>query len=282
VVQMKRTRASSVGAASLAHHVGRMRQVSVHVPELLGPRAGVPPRATQGEPRLCIRNLPGMVLLVLGAIIEILPLAIIVEGFVLVARLTDIDPPIADAGFLREGTATDRGVVTLPAAAPHTITIALMIIAPPRAVISTVGQNMSIIAAITGLLVVIMEDVLIMDRTVGLVLTLRIISPEVIIELGQFHADDSAHGALPLHTRVVIQRLRIILSDAAPVLASLIQAVPKRSLENPIPVVLIPRHISENLIPTIAVLRRIQETPCALALTSQTWIFANPPMVIFT
>ena len=267
VAQTKRTRASSVGAASLAILVGLMHQVSVHILELLGPGGGVPPRIRLGDLRM-IKNLPGMVPLVLGAIIGILSLNIIVEGFVLVARLTDIDPLMAVAGVLREIAAADRGVVILSAAPPHTVAIALAIIAPHRAVISTVGQFMSIIATtITGLLVAIMEDVLTMDRTIGLVLTLKLISQEKMTELRQLQADVSTHVALLLHTRVVIRRLRIILSGAAPVLVSLVL---KRSLQNPILAVLVPQCTTENHIPTVVTLRRIRETPCALALTSHT------------
>ena len=59
---------------------------------------------------------------------------------------------------------------------------------------------MSIIATATDLLVVITEDVVTMARTVGQVLTLKLISREVVIELRQFQADVSTHVAHPLHT----------------------------------------------------------------------------------
>ena len=124
---------------------------------------------------------------------------------------------------------------------------------------------MSIIATATDLLVVITEDVVTMDRTVGQVLTLKLISREVVIELRQLQADVSTHVAHPL-IRVVIQRLRIIFSGAAPVLVSLVL---KRSLQNLIPAFLAPQCAPENLIPTVVVLRRFRETPCALAITSQ-------------
>ena len=243
MVQIKRTRTSSVGAASLAYLVEQMHQVSMQISELLGPGAGVP-RIRLGDLRI-IKDLPGIVPLVLVAIIEIISLNIIVEGFVLVTRLTDIDPPIAVAGDLQEIAAAGRGVAILPPAAPHTFTITVAII----------GQYMSIIATtIVGLLVAIMEDVLTMDRTVGLVLTLKLISREVMIDLRQLHADASTQVALPLHTRVVIQRLRIILFCAAPVLVSLVL---KRSLPNPTPAVLAPQCTPENRIPAVVILRRI-------------------------
>ena len=179
------------------------------------------------------KNLSGTAPLALGAVIGNPFIAVITEGLVLVPRsaaihpvglkLSITEPPIATAiaADLRETAVVGQGVI-LPAVAPHIVATALAIIAPP-AVISVIGQNMSIVAAPRA---ATMKDVPTMDRIMGLVLTLGTISRGVMIELKQFLADAFAHEALPLHTGIVIQRIRVALSRTAPVLASLIQTVP--------------------------------------------------------
>ena len=124
---------------------------------------------------------------------------------------------------------------------------------------------MSIIATTTDLLVVITEDVVTMDRTVGLVLTLKPISRgddrAQTIASRRF---DSRSPSPPYESRYTAtsdylfrrrSHSREPRSQKKPT-----ESYSRRS-----------RSLCtlENLIPTVVVLQRIRETPSASALTSQ-------------
>ena len=293
VVQLKHTRASSKGPASLIPLARRVRQAPVRIPELLGLRAGVPPGVTRGVSGMRTKNLPRTIPLFLRStkvnlvgssisitnppiavaiVADLREIAVVGQGVLLPAARSG---PVATALVaLREVALVGQGVL-LSARRPGPVA-ALAVGAPP-VVVSTASQNTTTARATAEprvairSRVVITEDLLAMGRTAGPVLNRGIISRGVMIELKEFLADAPAHESL---SRTA--------SRTAPVPANLIQTVPilKGSLENLLLVVLALQYILENLLLNVIVLQRVQEILRALTLTIKAWFPENPLMVI--
>jgi len=137
VVQLKHTRASSKGPASLIPLARRVRQAPVRIPELLGLRAGVPPGVTRGVSGMRTKNLPRTIPLFLRS----------TKVNLVGSSISITNPPIAVAivADLREIAVVGQGVL-LPAARSGPVATALVALRE----VALVGQGVLLSARRPG------------------------------------------------------------------------------------------------------------------------------------